>query len=332
MTACSFITAATYLLVTRLPLPFQQSITVLLPLACALLLLNAMQKPNTTPEILVQLSDARHIFSLDLLLLVVMVGFSFGMIRSMALGHLTSSMTQLTLATVIGIALASILLLITAMVFKKSNHLYLMSQISFPLLAAGFLLIPLVATSFPWPTVIFTVGHNYFYSLLWVLYVDQIRQTGRSAASVFAIGQFAFLGSSLLGIITGEILALATNFSNQAMTIASSIMVYLIILGLVLMLRRSRAQKPLASVEAKALQTEAIESLSVRFGLTPREKDILALIAESRDRTEIGERLFLSINTVKSYAAHLYDKLGIHSKREVIKLVEVECEHIRRES
>jgi DNA-binding CsgD family transcriptional regulator len=339
MIAGSFITAAVYLFTTFLVPITQQFVTVLLPAITGLLLIrtgnNKRRVDCSCPGSggvrgaegvtgTMGTTRADRIFSLDLLLLVVLVGLSFGMIRAMTFGHLTSSMRLLTLATVIGIAIGGLLLLATAIVFKKSNHLYLMSQISFPLLAAGFLLTPIVPTAFPWPVVVFSIGHNYFYVLLWVLYVDQTQQMGRNAVAVFAIGQFAFLGSMLIGSLIGESLMFAVSFSGQAITIISSVMVYLIIMGLTFMFRRSRAQKEAVLDNTRLNIEEACRIVAARFSLTPREADILILLAKGHSRSEICDMLYLSVNTVKSYTAHLYEKLGIHSRREAARLVEAE--------
>lgn len=50
-------------------------------------------------------------------------------------------------------------------------------------------------------------------------------------------------------------------------------------------------------------------------GLTPREHEILDLIAEGLSNREIGERIFVSENTVKTHASRLFGKLG--AKRRV---------------
>ena len=55
--------------------------------------------------------------------------------------------------------------------------------------------------------------------------------------------------------------------------------------------------------------------------MTNRESDILYLLAQGRDVTSICETLFLSKNTVKSYQKTIYSKLGVHSKQEIIDLV-----------
>ncbi|HEV7668947.1 MAG TPA: LuxR C-terminal-related transcriptional regulator [Thermoanaerobaculia bacterium] len=51
------------------------------------------------------------------------------------------------------------------------------------------------------------------------------------------------------------------------------------------------------------------------LGITPREHEILGLIAAGLSNREIGERLFVSENTVKTHSSRLFDKLG--AKRRV---------------
>ena len=46
------------------------------------------------------------------------------------------------------------------------------------------------------------------------------------------------------------------------------------------------------------------------LGITPREHEILGLIAEGLSNREIGERLFVSENTVKTHSSRVFDKLG----------------------
>jgi two-component system, NarL family, response regulator LiaR len=47
------------------------------------------------------------------------------------------------------------------------------------------------------------------------------------------------------------------------------------------------------------------------LGITPREHEILGLIAEGLSNRQIGERLFVSENTVKTHSSRLFDKLGV---------------------
>jgi LuxR family maltose regulon positive regulatory protein len=58
---------------------------------------------------------------------------------------------------------------------------------------------------------------------------------------------------------------------------------------------------------------ELIESL------TRRELEILQLIAKGLSNREIGERLFLSLNTVKGHNQNIFDKLQVHRRTEAVE-------------
>jgi DNA-binding NarL/FixJ family response regulator len=53
--------------------------------------------------------------------------------------------------------------------------------------------------------------------------------------------------------------------------------------------------------------------------LTPREREVLQLIAEGHTNRDIAEILTLSIKTVKTHRLHLMQKLDIHDRGELIK-------------
>ncbi len=52
--------------------------------------------------------------------------------------------------------------------------------------------------------------------------------------------------------------------------------------------------------------------------LSQRELEILHLIAQGLSNREIGERLFLALDTVKGHNRRIYDKLQVHSRTEAI--------------
>ena len=56
------------------------------------------------------------------------------------------------------------------------------------------------------------------------------------------------------------------------------------------------------------------------LGITPREMEILGLIASGLSNREIGERLFVSENTVKTHSSRLFDKLGAKRRTQAVHL------------
>lgn len=54
-------------------------------------------------------------------------------------------------------------------------------------------------------------------------------------------------------------------------------------------------------------------------GLTRREREVLALLAEGATNGEIAERLFISVNTVTRHLTHIYAKTGTRRRSEAVR-------------
>jgi DNA-binding NarL/FixJ family response regulator len=55
------------------------------------------------------------------------------------------------------------------------------------------------------------------------------------------------------------------------------------------------------------------------LGITPREHEILGLIAEGLSNREIGERLFVSENTVKTHSSRLFEKMDVSRRTQAVQ-------------
>ena len=56
------------------------------------------------------------------------------------------------------------------------------------------------------------------------------------------------------------------------------------------------------------------------LGITPRELEILQLIAEGLSNKEIAERVYVSENTVKTHSSSVFSKLGARRRTQAVQL------------
>jgi DNA-binding NarL/FixJ family response regulator len=77
----------------------------------------------------------------------------------------------------------------------------------------------------------------------------------------------------------------------------------------------SMAPAPMAG---KNEATDNIEAVAPRGVLSPREQEVLALIARGFSYTEIARLQGLSVHTIQTHIKNLYGKLSVHSKSEAV--------------
>ena len=73
---------------------------------------------------------------------------------------------------------------------------------------------------------------------------------------------------------------------------------------------------PVPSLQPFALNEERLKDL----GITKRELEILALIAQGMSNREIAEKLFVSENTVKTHSSRLFDKLSAKRRTQAVQI------------
>lgn len=81
------------------------------------------------------------------------------------------------------------------------------------------------------------------------------------------------------------------------------------------------AVPPLSSFFPDAAQAQAGETQPVWEALTPREAEVLKLIAAGQENREIGAALAIEEKTVKNHINSIYSKLGVNSRKEAIARV-----------
>lgn len=62
--------------------------------------------------------------------------------------------------------------------------------------------------------------------------------------------------------------------------------------------------------------------LAKRIGLSPRQSEVLLLLSRGHNTKYIEEQLVISNHTAKSHIYSIYQKAGVHSKQEIIEMIE----------
>ncbi len=85
----------------------------------------------------------------------------------------------------------------------------------------------------------------------------------------------------------------------------------------------TRVQQLRAQCDDAIGTTLALPGLPAPIALTRREREIAVLAAQGMGNREISERLFISKRTAENHLARIYDKLGITSRVELVRLLDV---------
>lgn len=88
--------------------------------------------------------------------------------------------------------------------------------------------------------------------------------------------------------------------------------------------RKHRRKRASASPDADAIRdllSKKCLALQEQYGLSTREREVAELLARGNSVAAIAERLVISENTVRTHAKHIYTKLDIHKRQELLDLL-----------
>ena len=74
----------------------------------------------------------------------------------------------------------------------------------------------------------------------------------------------------------------------------------------------------LAPVDAESVVLERAARFAQSHGLTKREAEVLGYLARGRTLPYIADALFVTTGTVKTHTAHIYRKLDVNSRQELL--------------
>ena len=84
----------------------------------------------------------------------------------------------------------------------------------------------------------------------------------------------------------------------------------------------SRAENPTVVQTTQSSLDERVAELASAYMLSAREIEVFRLWATGHTLKYIQEKLYLSPSTVKTHVRHIYDKTGVHSRSEIVELLD----------
>ena len=195
---------------------------------------------------------------------------------------------------------------------------------------AAFLVMPL-ASYLPLAQSLLTAAGACFDTVFILVMVAAAARNRLSAVTVLSWGSVMTTLGSILGANLGAFVG--ANAHNDAVflasaTVATALVAY-VLFGLADFSFTDTIEgiEPVAPLEVPHVSdaqrfADACARVAQDGGLTPRETEVLALLARGRNNAFVQEELTLTRNTVKAYIKHIYAKLNVHSQQELIDLVE----------
>lgn len=229
---------------------------------------------------------------------------------------------------IITTVLSSITLLLMAYLLAKSSAADTLLGKGWVLLAtfylaAAFLVLYVGSDLYHLGTGIIAAELNCFEIFFWILLVLSIRQTRISPVFAFCSG-FLIIKAVPVGVAklllpsVFEWLNLRPSDYTAAFV---AVMTFMLIIITVVFLN-TRAFSPAEAASDGQARDKTCAAIAVEAGLTPREEEVMRMMAQGHSLKKIGETLFISTGTVQGHTKNIYRKLDVHSKQELIDLVD----------
>lgn len=243
-----------------------------------------------------------------------------------------------------------------ALGMRKAVRFSTLWNVSMTFVAAGALaLASLDKTLEPFGAMFIAAANTFAVGLLWISCCDMARHLSAPAYLVLGAAWTAHIAPRELG---RALIWVAEPHTESAIVIATGV-VLLLAASMAFLLNNSiptkralfadlqaeGASAPTFEVPAPAPETPApalveaapappapavlsdpleakLRLLRERHFLTERETEVVRHLAQGRSKTAIGQKLYISENTVRTYVKNIYGKLDIHSKQELLDLLD----------
>lgn len=88
--------------------------------------------------------------------------------------------------------------------------------------------------------------------------------------------------------------------------------------------REGRRTEPRGTDDSRTYIHRRCDVLAAERGLSPREREVLYYLGRGYNHGYVAEKLYISENTVRTHVRHIYGKLAVGSREELLALIDAE--------
>lgn len=244
---------------------------------------------------------------------------------------------QLDIPVFLGSA-AGIVLAVATVFFAIRIDIRSLYRLVTPLLVVGIALFPWDASATSSASVaILSSADTCIQAVAYIFFIGLAQRGLFPVAPGIGLAQASIQLGTLVGNIAGNALVAGYPLAAQSMPACGLALavICLVVVATIVIPRTDRLADasrtggrdttgPMAAGAAASepAQPDGVAVLAQRFGISAREQDVLELLLQGRSQPYIRERLLLSKSTVATHVRHIYQKMGIHSRQELLDLYE----------
>lgn len=193
---------------------------------------------------------------------------------------------------------------------------------SFFLVLASVLAMPFIADESGWAFMLLDVGAFCFEGVMLMVVVEMAHAFSLEAVLLFALMRMVWAFASLAGMGAAAILASCSARHIEMIVALAGVACAIAFVALLPDARCARivARSRLCG-HATPFKDKCV-SASARAGLSKRESEVLCTMAKGRSASRAASELGVSLSTVNSHISHIYQKMGVHSRQEMIDYIE----------
>ena len=226
-----------------------------------------------------------------------------------------------------GDLIATLIFAAVALMRQRQADIITAYRVSVPVVLLGFILCCMLPDSASLASgLVMGAGFKLAQLFFWALCV-QARVKGVSHWTLLGIGMAARLsGNSLALFLNLAAPSLVANSETQVILAAVVSIVTCVVFWTLPLSRETSTSPADETAESGSSQTEQklerlCQDIARTHMLTPRESEVLLLLAQGRNRNRIAEMLGIKPGTAHTHIISVYGKLGIHNQQELIALV-----------